>query len=600
QLPPTQGGAHAFTPDYASPEQVRGLPVATSSDLYSLGVIACELLTGRRPFAFDGHLFAEMQAMIALAPPPVPSTLVTSAAAATFGEGSVERVRRRLTGDLDAIVLQLLRKEADRRYGSAEQLGEDLRRHLDGLPVSARRDTLGYRLGKFVRRRRVELSAATLVLLSLVGGVVASTRQMQRAQLERRKMEQVNTFLSTMLSAVDPGYSGRDVTVAQVLDQAVKDIGTQKLDPEIEGELQHTIGQTFYGLGLYKEAEDHVRRAYALRRASYGELDQRTAQTYSYLVALAEARGAFAEAESLAVINVAQQRRMPRDQRSANELATALDNLARMVEHQGRLDEALAVKLESIALRRTATDSASRVSLPYTLNNLAVALMYRGEYEKADTLMREALAVEASVHGRKSPNYGSLLRGYADLHDQMGERATADSIVHESMRVLEASVGPHHTEYLRAVTLLAQLRYTANDMRGTVEAARRVVPEIGKGMHESEPSSSGVLQALGLALDSLKQFAAADSALQRSLDIRRKYLPPEHWGIASSEAVYGYHLGRMGRNAEAEQLLTSSYEKLVALRGADNPITKRVAVRLAELMEKLGRGEDARKWHARG
>ena len=105
---------------------------------------------------------------------------------------------------------------------------------------------------------------------------------------------------------------------------------------------------------------------------------------------------------------------------------------------------------------------------------------------------------------------------------------------------------------------------------------------------------------MGLALDSLQQFAAADTALAHSLALRRKYMPPEHWAIASSEAVYGYHLGRMGRNAEAEQMLSRAYEKLVAARGADNAVTKRVAVRLAELMEKLGRADDARKWHARG
>jgi len=443
--------------------------------------------------------------------------------------------------------------------------------------------------------------AATLVVaLSLVGGVVAATRQTRRAELERKKMEQVNEFLSTMLSAVDPGYSGRDVTVAQVLDRAVEDIGKQKLDPEIEGELQHTIGQTFYGLGIYKEAEDHIRRAYALRERSYGELDQRSAQTYSYLVALAEARGAFAEAESLAKVNVSQQRRMPRSQQKPSEMATALDNLARMVEHRGRLDEALSIKLQSIALRRASNDSATRVSLPYTLNNLAVAYMYRGEREKADTLMREALAVEASVHGRKGPNFGSLLRGYADLRDQMGAHAEGDSLIHESIRVLEASVGVHHTEYLRAVSLLAQMRYMANDMQGTIDAARRVVPEIGAGMHEGEPSSASVLQALGLALDSLKRHAAADTALARSLAIRRKYMPPDHWAIASSEAVYGYHLGLVGRNAEAEQMLAAAYAKLVASRGADNPVTQRVAVRLAELMEKLGRTADAKVWRARG
>ena len=119
-------------------------------------------------------------------------------------------------------------------------------------------------------------------------------------------------------------------------------------------------------------------------------------------------------------------------------------------------------------------------------------------------------------------------------------------------------------------------------------------------MSESEPSASASLQALGLALDSLKQFVSADTALRRSLEIRKKYFPPEHWAIASSESVVGYHLGRMGRNAEAEQMLSASYSKLAAARGADAGVTKRVAVRLAELMEKQGRKSDAARWRTKG
>ncbi|MBK6458817.1 MAG: serine/threonine protein kinase [Gemmatimonadetes bacterium] len=600
QLPPTQGGLHAFTPDYASPEQVRGLPVATPSDLYSLGVIACELLAGQRPFDFDGKLFAEMQAMIALAPAPAPSTLVTSASAASMGEGDATRLQRRLAGDLDAIVLQALRKEPERRYGSAEQLGEDLRRYLEGLPVTARRDTLGYRTRKFLRRHRVEVAAGLLVVASLVGGIVATTRQARRAQLERGKMEQVNEFLATMLSAVDPGYSGRDVTVAQVLTQAAADIGGQALDPEIEAELRQTIGQTFYGLAMYDSASTHVERAYALRRGRYGELDQRTAQSFSTRVNLAEARSEFAVAESLARVDVDHQRRMPRGQQNAAALATALDNLARMVEQRGRLDEAMAIKLESIGIRRVEGDSASMSTLPYALNNLAVSYEYKGDHARADSLMREALAVERRIRGPESVYAGNIMRAYASLRDDMGDRAGADSLMRESLRILRAALGPAHADYLRTVSMLAQLRYSANDMEGTITYAREVAAQIGKGLHEGEPSAATTMQALGLALDSLHQFAAADSALARALELRRKFLPADHWLIPNAEAVYGYHLGRVGRNAEAERILRAAYERMAQLRGADAAPTKRVAVRLAELMEKLGRTDDARRWRAKG
>ena len=603
QLPPTQGGAHAFTPDYASPEQVRGLPVATASDLYALGVIASELVAGARPFRFEGQLFAEMQALICEAPAPAPSTLVTAAHAATVGPGGtrVARLKRQLAGDVDAIVLQLLRKEPARRYASAEQLGEDLRRVLDGRPVLARRDALGYRAAKFLRRRRVEVAAGAVVVASLLGGIAAAARQARVADMERAKMEQVNSFLATMLAAVDPANSsGRDVTVAEVLTQAARDVAQQRLAPEIEAELRQTIGQTFYGLGMYDSAGVHIERAYDLRRQVHGALDQRTAQSFSWRVLMAEARAEFAVAESLARLDVEMQRRMPRGQRNAAQLATALDNLARMIEHQGRLDDAFPIKLESIGIRRAGNDSASLSSLPYALNNLSVSYTYKGDYPRADSLMREAMEVERRIRGPASMYAGNMLRAWASLKDEMGERAVADSLVRESIRILRVALGPTHADYLRSLAMLAQLRYTSNDMPGTIEVAREVEAQIGKGLHEGEPSAAAVLQALGLALDSLRRFEAADSALARSLAIRRKYMPPDHWAIASSESVYGYHLGRMGRHAEAERILTGAYEKMAAARGADAYVTRRVAVRLAELMEKLGRTADARRWRDRG
>lgn len=599
-LPATQGGALAFTPDYASPEQVRGMPVAASSDIYALGVIASELLCGHRPFSLDGQLFAEWQTILTQAPAPAPSSLVRDADAAAFST-SAARLRRDLTGDLDAIVLQALRKEPERRYGTVDQFARDLQRHLDGLPVSAQRDSLGYRAGKFLRRRRLEVGALVLVGSSLVGGIVATTRQVQRVELERAKLEQVNSFLTNMFSSVEPELNGPEVTVATALSQAARRIGEDSLAPELEAQIRHTLGQTYYAISAYDSADVHIRRAWTLRQQLFGDFDQRTSMSLSYVVAVAEARGQFAEAESLATLMVERQRRMPRDQYSATELATSLDNLARTIEQQGRLDDALAVKLESIALRRAnTTDSASLASLPYTLNSVAVSYVYRGEFAKAETLLLEALQTEARVHTDSSYNTGSLLRSYASLLDEMQQPAKADSLARRSIAVLRRTAGATHYEYLRSVALLAQLRYGASDMPGTVAAAREVMAQVGLSLPEADATVGSTLQVLGLALDSLKQFAAADTVLRRALTLRRTYMPPEHWAIASMEGVYGYHLGLWGRTAEGERMMKEAYDRMVEARGADAPATRRIATRLADLFERLGRRADAATWRVRG
>ena len=186
----TQHGA--MTPAYASPEQVRGLRITTASDVYSLGVVLYELLTGRRPYDFDGRRADEMARVVCEAEPQRPSALAgqptePDARRATRPDGS--GLRRQLRGDVDNIVLLALRKDPARRYSSVELFSEDIRRHLDGLPVSARPDTFSYRTAKFIERNRASAVAAALILLTLVVGIVGTTWEAVRAGRERERAE---------------------------------------------------------------------------------------------------------------------------------------------------------------------------------------------------------------------------------------------------------------------------------------------------------------------------------------------------------------------------------------------------------------------------
>jgi tetratricopeptide (TPR) repeat protein len=171
----TLTGMALMTPEYASPEQVAGGPVTTATDVYALGVLLYQLLAERRPYELGTRSPEEIARVVCHEEPRAPSTAV--------GAGADEaRLRRALAGDLDTIVLKALRKEPERRYRSVDELSEDLKRHLDGRPVLARKDTLLYRTGKFVRRHRGVVAAAALVVLSLVGGLAATLRQARIAE----------------------------------------------------------------------------------------------------------------------------------------------------------------------------------------------------------------------------------------------------------------------------------------------------------------------------------------------------------------------------------------------------------------------------------
>jgi serine/threonine protein kinase len=191
----TQTTARLMTPVYASPEQARGEIVSTASDTYSLGVVLYELLTGKLPYRFSTEGFQEIAKVISEEPPAKPSTIIGNASdaaarvASALREGEPEKLRKRLSGDLDNIFLMALRKEADRRYASVEGFAEDVRRHLDGLPVAARKDTLGYRTSKFVRRNKIAVAGGVLVAASLVLGLASTMWEARVAQSRRHDAE---------------------------------------------------------------------------------------------------------------------------------------------------------------------------------------------------------------------------------------------------------------------------------------------------------------------------------------------------------------------------------------------------------------------------
>jgi serine/threonine protein kinase len=200
---PTQTAVPALTPDYASPEQVRAEPLTTASDVYSLGVVLYEVLTGHRPYRVRTPVPAEIVRVVCELEPEKPSTIVrrarttesTTATAQAVPPGPetddprLRRLAGELEGDLDTIVLKALRKEPSRRYASAQELSDDLSRYLEGRPVLARADTFVYRATKFARRHTAAVTAAGLVLLSLVGGIVATAAQARIAMAERQRAE---------------------------------------------------------------------------------------------------------------------------------------------------------------------------------------------------------------------------------------------------------------------------------------------------------------------------------------------------------------------------------------------------------------------------
>ncbi|RMI19785.1 MAG: serine/threonine protein kinase, partial [Calditrichaeota bacterium] len=313
----TQAGTRVLTPEYASPEQVRGEPVTTASDIYSLGVLLYELLSGKRPYEVSSTSPLEMEKIICQTTPPKPSSAFKQLAntnpehpvESPPGEiarrrgTSPEKLKKQLSGDLDTICLMALRKEPERRYQSAQQMAEDIKRYLTDRPLLARPDTFEYRFRKFVGRNRTLLTGISMVMVLITALVIYYTvrlsRERDRAQLEARKATQVSQFLSSLFEVSEPGQSmGEAITARELLDKGAARLETElATQPEVQATMMDVIGEVYYSLGLYDQSLSLLQKALDIRRRLFGEVHPDVARSQVALGNILREMGKYPEAE---------------------------------------------------------------------------------------------------------------------------------------------------------------------------------------------------------------------------------------------------------------------------------------------------------------
>ncbi len=415
QLPATQGGARVFTPEYASPEQVRGLPVGVASDVYALGVLLFELVTGRRPFNLHGKLIAEIEQIVCATPPPRPSEVLGTDRWRQVAARSASAFRRRVAGDLEAILLVALSKQPERRYGSVDAMAHDIEALLDDRRVHARPDGWGYRTRTLLRRRPIESIATVLLLCSLLGGMVLSTRQAQAADRQRDRATAVTDFFAVMLAAPDPARLGRAVTMREVLDSAAMRADSLDSRPELATEVREVIGDTYRRLGQYEAALLQYDRAVRLRRGLAPGGDLATGTLLSKVSGTYEVMGAYATADSvLQIADALIQRHAGRDDLSR---ASVLDSRARLGEAKGDLPGAERYLKESLALRR-ASLPAHHWRTASSEGILGDFYTRVGRYAEAERLL---LASESTLAADRGPSSEAMI----DAHQRLVRLYTA-------------------------------------------------------------------------------------------------------------------------------------------------------------------------------
>jgi eukaryotic-like serine/threonine-protein kinase len=470
----TQTGMRMMTPNYASPEQVRGDAVATTSDVYSLGVLLYELLAGRSPYRLLSGLPHEIEHAICEREPERPSVALFRAGPPLAEEVAAERgtrpqgLRRRLQGDLDNIVLVALRKEPQRRYGSAAQLSRDLENHLQSLPVVARPDTLAYRSRKFLRRHRAGAAAALVVALLLAGFIVSLIVQGRRLVRERDKARYSLTFLMDTFKDADPYHTkGERLTADEIMtrgaERVARDLARQ---PDVQAALMDAIGEVERGLGRYDRAESLLTRSLDLRRAAFGPDSLEVAEGLEHLGLLKQDRADLAGSERLLRGALAIRRVRLGD--GDLETAKTLDELGVVLVAEKEPVEAETLHREALATAMR-VEGAVGPTVAESLLQLAKAKLAQGNDMAAERVARQALVVERGVLGARDPRLYRVQTDVAVVLTEADSPGEAEPLLRASLKAQRELLGDGHPDVAVTRAALAAALQRETQEGGAVE-----------------------------------------------------------------------------------------------------------------------------------
>ena len=572
----TQTGSFWLTPDYASPEQVRGLTVTTSSDVYGLGVVLYELLTGRRPFVFSRRDPIELRRMICETHPEKPSVAVHRDLPGDRGHKrlvrfmdrrpwSPERVARELKGDLDTIVMKALRKEPERRYESAEALVADIRRHLSGRPVKARPDSAGYRVKKFARRnvRPLSLSAAALILsIGFTFYHTASvTRQRNIAQQQAEKSNQVASFMSGLLGELRPNESaGGTIRVEDILAHGVDKVNRDLVrQPDVQAQVYDLIGNIYEEYGHYDEAVRVLRQAVELNKATFGADSPESSRTLALLGWTLHKRGETALGERYLLQALAIQQRTPGMEGEVTTTRTSLgwiyydgdqlqraeDTFREVLEARRRLtgeqDLGVAAAYGNLgyilrtqkrfaeaepyyrsALRIVRGLYSEHTELAGALHGLGTLLVANGELEEAQPFIVDGLAMRRRLFGAEHPQVAESLSNLGSLYQDLGRYAEAEASLQEALAMRQRLFSAEHRTVANSLNLLGWLYYRWKQYEKAEPLMVEAIRQYRKVAGQRHSSVAAALNKLGLIQIELDQFPKAQRSFEQAINIREE------------------------------------------------------------------------------
>jgi len=637
----TVAGQRAMTPRYASPEQLRGQPLTTATDIYSLCVLLYELLTESSPYAVDTTDAVALQHAICDGEREPPSQGLSRSERYANDAAAARRRAKALRGDLDTIVLKGLRAEPGRRYDSVRALADDIRRYLVNEPVLARPDTWRYRTVKFIRRRRAPLAtAAAMLAVIAVGSVVFVHRivaERDAAEAAQARAEEMSTFLQELLRGADRFKSvGEAVTVRDILASGAERVRTELAgEPVEQARMMQTIADTYHALSMYDEALELGQAAYAIRRRELGPDHVETLQSmrgvglFGYLsggdieaairtleetrdrqiAALGDGSHEVAATRrelGTALRNVGAPSRALEEFQTAYEILVALppghehhryeadllNQVGNANEALGNPEKALASYEQSLALlRERGQDDDPLVGA--LLNNIGLIHRREGRLDEALPYLERAVEHTRRILGEESEDYEVQLSSLGRTLAQSGQFEQANEYLLRASEVGRTIYGTDHPYYAWGLVNTARLRQLERNHAAARALLDEAIAIYRDAYGDYHPFLAAAEVGLSDSLIELGNPAAAEALVRATLERMREVPEHEKHVEALGRGVLGRALARLGRRAEARELLEGSVRDLRERVGDEHQLTAQAATYYIELLEAEGEVEQA-------
>lgn len=577
----TQDAGAVLTPKYAAPEQVSGGQITTGADVYSLGVLLYELVSGQHPYGASAQSSADFtRAIVERDALPLSAAFAKASAetrslAAAQRSTTPDRMARALGKELETILNKALKKAPAERYGAVAELTDDLRRYLDDKPITARPDTVRYRAAKFVRRHRRGLFVTAAAIAGIVGMTALYawrvTTERDRAQVQAEKASRVSELLRSVLITADP-YRDPDRSADAgapnsrlILDTLATRISTELNDqPEVQAEMMTVIGRTYERLGLLDRALPLLERALEIGRQSFRLPDARVAQTLNDLGVLHRRMGSPAASPALLLEGLAMRRALTgNDDKDVavtlSEYGRTLRELGRFAESEGPTREALAIraKLFGDEHRETATNKS----------DLGALMLDLGKIDEAERLFRENLDTTERLLGSEHPNSAAAKNYVGMVLAIKGNLVEAERLQREALDTRRRVFGAANPEAAYAVQSLA----STLEMRGRIPEAERLLANAYAQVLAASSADNPRVVSMAVDLARVRvaagRAASVEATLRPALSVRQRIYPEGHWRIAEVQALLGAAVAALGRVDEARALMLAAGRGLSPVPG---------------------------------